>query len=279
MSLHITSLQNPRVKRLLNLQQKAAARKAEGVFVVEGQREVERAITSGYKPQEIWMIEGQEMQTVFNTFRQAIITCSPQVFNKISYREAAADLVAVFPIKPKVLGDLSLPDNPLLVVVEDVEKPGNLGAILRTCNGLGANAVLVCNPATDIYNPNVIRNSLGAFFDIPVFVCSNEEAIEFLSERKIQAFSAYLEASIPYHLANLRQPTALVFGSEASGLTDIWVQNTSQNVIIPMHGVVDSLNVSVAVAIILAEAVRQRTQKSPELSPGPHTKPINLSYP
>jgi TrmH family RNA methyltransferase len=143
-------------------------------------------------------------------------------------------------------------------VVEDVEKPGNLGAILRTCNGLGADAVLVCNPKTDIYNPNIIRNSLGGFFDIPVVVCKNEEAIAFLREKQIQVFSAYLKASIPYHTADYTLPTALVFGSEANGLTDVWVNNTKQNIIVPMHGVVDSLNVSVAVAIVLAEAMRQR---------------------
>lgn len=258
MSLHITSLQNPRVKRLLNLQQKSALRKAEAVFVVEGLREVERAIKSGYVPQELWMDEKSEQPYFLSKYQTVIITCSTSVFSKISYRESAAEFVAVFEIKEQTLESLNLPDNPLLVVVEDVEKPGNLGAILRTCNGLGADAVLVCNPQTDIYNPNVIRNSLGAFFDIPVIVCSNDEAIEFLEKMKIQIFSAYLEASIPYHQADFNQPTALVFGSEAYGLTDVWVQNTSQNIVVPMHGVVDSLNVSVAVAILLAEAVRQR---------------------
>jgi TrmH family RNA methyltransferase len=258
MSLHITSLQNPRVKRLLNLQQKSALRKAEAVFVVEGLREVERAIKSGYVPQELWIEDKSEQPHFSAKYQTAIITCNTSVFSKISYRESAAEVVAVFEIKEQLLEKLKLPENPLLVVVEDVEKPGNLGAILRTCNGLGADAVLVCNPQTDIYNPNVIRNSLGAFFDIPVIVCSNDEAIEFLEKKKIQVFSAYLEASIPYHQADFTQPAALVFGSEANGLTDVWVKNTSQNIIVPMHGVVDSLNVSVAVAILLAEAIRQR---------------------
>jgi len=258
MSLHISSPQNPRVKHLLNVQQKAAFRKAEGVLVVEGGREVERAIASGYTPQEIWMVEGEPIPRFVERHKNIFITCTAQVFSKISYREGAAEIVAVFTIKTHALQDLKLPENPLLVVVEDVEKPGNLGAILRTCNGLGADAVLVCNPKTDIYNPNVIRNSLGGFFDIPVVVCKNEEAIAFLHEKNIQVFSAYLKASIPYHTADYTSPTALVFGSEANGLTDVWVNNTKQNVLIPMHGVVDSLNISVAVAIILAEAVRQR---------------------
>jgi TrmH family RNA methyltransferase len=258
MSLHISSQQNPRVKRVLNLQQKAALRKAEGVFVVEGGREVERAIASGYTPQEIWMVEGEPLPLFMQQKQHTIITCSAQVFSKISYREGATEVVAIFPIKPHTLQNLRLPANPLLVVVEDVEKPGNLGAILRTCNGLGADAVLVCNPQTDIYNPNVIRNSLGGFFDIPVVVCKNEEALAFLHENNIQVFSAYLKASIPYHTADYTTPTALVFGSEANGLTNVWVNNTKQNIIVPMHGVVDSLNVSVAVAIVLAEAMRQR---------------------
>ena len=255
--MHIESLQNPRVKRILNLQQKAKLRRQEGVFVVEGRREVERALLSGFVLEEIWLVVGDEPNLRLPE-RIHRISCTNAVFEKITYRESAADLLAVFKIKNQILEDLSLSENPLIVVLEAIEKPGNIGAVLRTCNALGADAVLLCDSLVDLYNPNVLRNSLGGFFGIRVISTTSEEAISFLKRNKIEIVTTHLEASIDYLDVDFTNPTAVVLGTEATGLTDLWVKNTSQNAIIEMGGVVDSLNISVAAAIVLSEAVRQR---------------------
>jgi TrmH family RNA methyltransferase len=254
----VTSSQNQRVKRALALQQKAKVRNTEGLFVVEGLREVERAISCGYQAEEIWFSKDELALSPIVSSANHIIQCSAAVFDKICYRAAHAEVLAVFPKKETQLDDLNLPIEPLLVVIEGVEKPGNLGAIMRTCNGLGADALIVCDTAVDIFNPNVIRNSLGAFFQIPVVACSSAEAINFLKQSKIEIYTAYLGSSTDYAVVNYKKASALVFGSEANGLSDQWVLNTTGNILIPMVGVIDSLNVSVSVAVVLAEAQRQR---------------------
>ncbi len=261
MMLEITSTQNPRVKHVLALQQKSRQRNKEGLFVVEGLREVERAVQAGYQPQELWY--SIESEAVLNLAQKADqpIKCSSAVFNKICYRAANADVLATFKIQHIHLSDISLGNNPLLVVLEGVEKPGNLGAILRTCTGLGADAVVVCDTAVDIHNPNVIRNSLGAFFDLPIIEASSADAIAYFKEKGLEICTAHLGASKSYTEVDFTKPCALVFGAEDKGLTDQWVINTNQHIIIPMSGIVDSLNVSVSVAVMLAEAVRQRGNK------------------
>ena len=256
--ISITSVQNQRVKRVLALQQKARVRSVEGLFVVEGMREVERAISCGYQAEEIWFSkEGLESHAIVQDAKHSI-HCSTAVFDKICYRAAHAEVLAVFPKQEIQLDELNLPNEPLLVVLEGVEKPGNLGAIMRTCNGLGADALIVCDTAVDLFNPNVIRNSLGAFFQLPVVACSSLEAINYLNQEKIKIYTAYLDASLDYAAVNYKKGNALVFGSEANGLTDQWVLNTTGNILIPMVGIIDSLNVSVSVAVVLAEANRQR---------------------
>ena len=258
MTVEITSIHNPRVKRLLSLQQKSRTRKELGLFVVEGIREVERALRSGYEAEELWLLNKDALPDEIVSSKAIQLNCNETVFKKVAYREEKAGVLAVFKTKDHSLERFTPPKNPLYVVVEEVEKPGNLGAILRTCNGLGASALFVCDSKADIYNPNVIRNSLGGFFNTPVIEAPSIQVIDFLNQTKVQIAAAYLPASIPYTDVNYKLPTALVFGSEANGLSKDWVENTNINCVIPMKGVVDSLNVSVAVAIILAEAVRQR---------------------
>jgi TrmH family RNA methyltransferase len=254
----ITSTNNQRVKHVLALQQKANIRAKEGLFVVEGMREVNRAIACGYQAEEIWFVKDELISNPIVSDAKQSIQCSTAVFDKICYRSVYAEVLAVFIKKETQLSELKLTEKPLLVVLEGVEKPGNLGAILRTCNGLGADAILVCDTAVDIFNPNVIRNSLGAFFELPLISCSSNEAINYLKQYDIDIFTAYLDASRDYATVNYKGACAIVFGSEANGLTNDWVLNTTDNILIPMTGIVDSLNVSVSVAVVLAEAQRQR---------------------
>ena len=256
--IEITSLQNQRVKRLLNLQQKSKLRKETGLFVIEGLREIERALVSGYQAEELW-VSDENIPLKKHLWRDTqVVKCSKPVFEKLTYRENNAGLVGVFRSKLHRLDALKPIENPIYVVVEGVEKPGNLGAILRTCNGLGADALFVCDSSVDIYNPNVVRNSLGALFNTPIVQSTTKEAITYFKANNIQIVCAYLPGSITYTQVDYKKPTALVLGAEDIGLTDEWVKNTNAKCVIPMHGVVDSLNVSVATAIFLAEAIRQR---------------------
>lgn len=256
--MHIESVNNPRVKRLVQLATKAKARNAEGVFVVEGAREVSRAVACGYALRELWTTKPNDIADTLIKHAAQFYSCTPSVFEKIAYRESVADVVAVFEMKNFTLQNLNLPENPIVAVLDAVEKPGNLGAILRTCDALGVHAVLVCDMAVDIYNPNVIRNSLGAFFNVPTVVASRQEVVSFCQEQNIGLFATHLEAAVPYTTPDYTLGTAIVLGSEAMGISDFWLDKTKQNIIIKMNGVADSLNVSVAAAIVLAEVVRQR---------------------
>jgi TrmH family RNA methyltransferase len=259
--LTITSTNNPRVKRVLGLQQKAKLRREAGLFVVEGMREVKRALSCGYHPEELWYCDDAlELTDALQNTKQAI-KCSKSVFEKICYRATHAQLLAVFRQKRLELQSLHITDNPLIVVVQGVEKPGNLGAILRTCNALGADAVISCDAEVDMFNPNVIRNSLGAFFHLPFVESTISDAIHYLKEKKLEIIATHLRAAQAYTSVNYTGPSALIFGSEANGLPDEWMRNAATNIIIPMEGIVDSLNVSVSVAVVLAEAKRQRLGK------------------
>jgi TrmH family RNA methyltransferase len=253
--LTISSTQNPRVKQLLLLQQKSSERRKQGVFVVEGQRELQHCMEGGY-----------EVVTRFicPALYQGEVPCdavlvTPAVYEKIAYRGTTEGIVAIVRTHPKALNDLQLPANPLLMVLERVEKPGNLGAILRSADAAKADAVIVCDPLTDLYNPNLIRSSIGAIFTVPTVACSSEECIRFLQERDIQILTAQLQDSSLYYDQDMRKGTAIVMGTEATGLTDQWRHAATAHIRIPMLGRLDSLNVSVSAAILLFEAVRQRT--------------------
>ncbi|MBC8205703.1 MAG: RNA methyltransferase [Kiritimatiellaeota bacterium] len=266
----ITSLQNDRVKRIVKLQRKASFRRDEGQTVIEGAREVSRAIENGWQPEEIWVCsELRKSEPRMNANERECFQCSRQVFEKISYREGPDGILAVGPLIGRTLDELELSDNPLVLVAEGIEKPGNLGALLRTADGAGADAVIVCNPVTDLNNPNVVRNSIGTLFYLPVAEATSEETMAFLKERGIRILSAVPDAEAVFTDCDLSGPLAIVVGAEDQGLSDVWksrrdacgtVSKGGENseVKIPMLGKNDSLNVSVSAAILLYEAVRQR---------------------
>ena len=260
----ITSTQNPRIKNLLLLQEKSKARREQGLFVVEGRRELEHCLEAGYTVRTVFVcpeIAGAASApdgTVIPGLTGDLIEIPETVYRKVAYRESTEGIIAEVECKSLTLEDLSLPDNPLIMVLESVEKPGNLGAVLRSADAAGADAVLICDPLTDLYNPNLIRASIGAVFTVPTVACSSADAIAFLQERGIQILTAQLQDSSLYYDVNMRRGTALVMGTESTGLTSAWRKAASAHIRIPMLGRLDSLNVSVSAAILLFEAVRQR---------------------
>lgn len=259
MSAEISSVQNDRVKRIVKLQRKASARRAEGLTVIEAAREVGRAVENGWRPVEVWVCSGLGGQVPHGLPGEVqILQCPEEVFRKISYRENPDGVLAVGPLVGKTLAELDLSENPLILVAEGVEKPGNLGALLRTADGAGADAVIVANPATDLNNPNVIRASIGTLFYLPVAQASSEETIRWLKEKNCQILSAMPEADAVYTDLDLSGPLAIAVGAEDLGLSASWENQADIAVTIPMLGRNDSLNVSVSAAILMYEAVRQR---------------------
>lgn len=252
----ISSLQNPQVKRLVLLQQKSSERRKQGVFVVEGLRELQHCQEAGYQIESVFLC--LELAKDTRPSAPHLFTVTPKVYEKIAYRGSTEGVVAVVFDKPLTLNELTLSSSPLLVILERVEKPGNLGAVLRSADAAQADAVIVCDPLTDLHNPNLIRSSIGAIFTVPTVACSSEECIQFLKDRNIQILTAQLQDSHLYYDVDMQQPTAIVMGTEATGLTQQWREAASAHIRIPMLGRLDSLNVSVSAAILLFEAVRQR---------------------
>ncbi|KAF2341476.1 TrmH family RNA methyltransferase [Flavobacterium tistrianum] len=257
----ITSVQNPYIKSLVLLQEKAKARKQTGTFLIEGQREISLAIKGGYEIETVLFLpelvsESEINKLIQNPFQ--IIEINKEVYQKLAYRDTTEGILAVAKTKPLKLSDLKLSDNPLILVVESLEKPGNIGAVLRTADAANLDAVLVANPKSDLYNPNIVRSSVGCLFTNQIATGTSEEIISFLKEKKINFYSATLQNSTSYHTQNFTTPTALVVGTEATGLTQQWRDEATQNIIIPMQGEIDSMNVSVAAAILIFEAKRQR---------------------
>ena len=258
----ITSNQNPKVKFLNKLYDKSSFRKAEGLFVVEGEREVERAIKSGHQLENIFYCPevGHKRNLGFQVDVEKIIYIGQSIFENFAYREFSDGVIAVFRSRPQGLNDLNLSENPLIIIIETVEKPGNLGAIFRTADAAKVDAIIVCDPKTDLYNPNVIRASVGCVFSVPFATGSSEEVFEWIKNKKINLYGASLLAKEIYTDVDYKKSTAIVVGSEADGLSDFWLKNTHQ-IKIPMQGIADSLNVSVSCAVIIFEAVRQRWLK------------------
>lgn len=253
----ITSVQNARIKHVVALQQKSSLRREEGLFVVEGQREIEHCIACGYQIQELFVLNSLNYSGEIPA-----TTVTPQVYEKMAYRESTEGIIAVAKTKEHSLRNLLFQkSNPLVVVLERVEKPGNLGAILRTAEAANVDAVIVCDPLTDLYNPNLIRASIGGVFSVPVAICSSKECITFLKERKICILTAQLQDSYDYYDYDMHGATAIVMGTESTGLTQQWREAADAHIRIPMLGRLDSLNVSVSAAILMYEAVRQRNSK------------------
>lgn len=257
----ITSAQNPYIKSLIQLQEKAKARKQSGTFLIEGVREIELAIRGNYELETLLFVP--EVINNLQIFKSPnlqieLIEITKEVYQKLAYRDTTEGIIAVAKIKSTLLSDLKLPNNPLIVVMEAIEKPGNIGAMLRTCDAANVDAVVIANPKTDLYNPNTIRSSVGCLFTNQIAMASTEETIAFLHKKNIAFYSATLQNSISYHTQDYTQPTALVVGTEATGLSQPWRDQAKQNIIIPMQGEIDSMNVSVAAAILIFEAKRQR---------------------
>ena len=257
-SLTITSLQNSRVKGVVALQQKSSERRSRGLFVVEGQREIMHCVEAGYVIDTLFVC--RDLMAAGSRLPEAreVIEVSRAVYEKIAYRGSTEGMIAEVMVRRLSLEDLCLKENPLIVVLESVEKPGNLGAVLRSADAAGADAVIICDPLTDLYNPNLIRSSIGAIFSVPCVACSSEECIEFLKSKGIRILTAQLQDSELYYETDMTCGTAIVMGTESTGLTDVWRRAADAHIRIPMLGRLDSLNVSVSAAILLFEAVRQR---------------------
>lgn len=260
MHVTITSTQNPKIKSVLALE-KPRERRKQGLFVVEGRKEIGLALKAGYKIDNLFycqeIISFNEAEQ-YVQHGQSLIGVSREVFEKLAIREGSGGLVAVAQQKIHRLDQLKLSENPLVLILESVEKPGNLGAILRTADAAGIDAVIICDPQTDFYNPNVIRSSIGCVFTKQVASASSEETIAWLATMGIKIYCTYLKASVPYHTIDYRKPAAIVMGTESTGLSHQWVQNATANIIIPMQGEIDSMNVSTAAAVVVFEAKRQR---------------------
>jgi len=259
----IVSLQNPKIKNINKLISKARERKEQGLFVIEGAREITLAIEGGYSLNTVFICPELFTKTDYPDVLKSIsphilVEVSSDVYNKIAYRENSDGLLALAASKPHSLENLVLPENPFLIMLEAVEKPGNLGAVLRTADAAAADAVIVCDLHTDLYNPNVIRSSVGCLFTVQTAICSNQEALHFLKEKNIRSYAAELNATEFYQHINFRSASAIILGTEADGLSDFWLQHADAGIKIPMRGKIDSLNVSVSAAILTFEAMRQR---------------------
>lgn len=256
----ISSVQNPFIKSLVLLQEKAKARKQSGTFLMEGQREISIAIKGGYHIETVLFLP--EICTEKEASQLAptaeLIEINKEVFQKLAYRDTTEGILAVAKTKSTLLSDLQLSQNPLILVAEAPEKPGNIGALLRTADAAHLDAVIIANPKSDLYNPNIVRSSVGCLFTNQIATGTTAEIIAFLKEKNIAMYCATLQNSNGYHLENYTTPTALVVGTEATGLTQEWRDAANQNIIIPMQGEIDSMNVSVAAAILIFEAKRQR---------------------
>lgn len=260
MHFQITSTQNPKIKSLLALE-KPRERRKQSLFVIEGKKEIGLALEAGYKIGSLFFCEEIISLPEVEAFAlndSLLIPVSKEVFEKIAIREGTGGVIAVAKQKTHRLDQLTLSKNPLLLILEGVEKPGNLGAILRTADAAGVDAVIICDPQTDFYNSNVIRSSVGCVFTKQTASATSKETIEWLKKNQISIYCTYLKASQAYHLTDFKKPCAIIMGTEATGLSDVWITHADANIIIPMQGKIDSMNVSTAAAVVIFEAKRQR---------------------
>lgn len=260
----ISSAKNPRIRELKELMDSSRVRRERSLFVTEGRKELELCIKGGYEIETLFF--NQELvnpEFVKGINLRSCIALTPQLYSKLAYRESTEGVIATVRTRGRTLDSIKLSDCPLIIVLESVEKPGNLGAVLRTADALGADAVIICDPLTDLYNPNIIRSSTGAVFTTQCTAVSSRECFEWLKEKNITVITTELEASIWYYNCDMTIPCAIVMGSEAEGLSRFWRERAGSRIKIPMKGSADSLNVSVSAAIISFEAMRQRSKKKP----------------
>jgi TrmH family RNA methyltransferase len=257
MSPTITSQSNPLVKEIVRLRKQG--RDSGEPIIIEGEKEIALAVTGGFK-----ILKTVYCRDYFKAdpgkLPGELVEVDKKVFEKIAYREHPDGVLALAEAKESRLADLQLSSNPLIIILEAVEKPGNLGAVLRTADAAGADAVIVCDPKTDIYNSNVIRASLGAVFTVQTAAATSSEVIAWLKTNKIRSFAAVVGAKTSLYDADLRGPAAIVIGAEHEGLSRTWQEAADEPVSIPMAGQVDSLNASVSAAVMVYEAVRQRIE-------------------
>ncbi|MBI5352493.1 MAG: RNA methyltransferase [Chloroflexi bacterium] len=255
--MDITSLQNPRVKYIVKLREDKRQRKLDGLMLVEGRDELTLALSAGLKPQSL--LTAPELDPAsMDVSSFEVTTVTRAVFEKISYRDNPDGWLGIFPIPKSSLDELKLSASPLIIVAESVEKPGNLGAILRTADAAHVDALLVCDPRVDLWNPNVVRASRGTIFTVPTVEVDSQNALAFLRSGKMRVLAATPSAEVSYTDVDMKESIAIAVGTEDEGLTDFWMQNADIKVKIPMLGKVNSLNVSIATALITYEAVRQR---------------------
>ena len=257
----IDSTQNSLIKQCLVLLEKSRERRKQGVFLVEGQREIQLAIRGGYELQTLLFCEAicSENSTKCTTENTQTIEISLEVYQKLAYRKTTEGILAIVKTKELALNKLRFKNkNPLILIAEAPEKPGNIGALLRSADAANLDGFIIANPKTDLYNPNIIRSSVGCLFTNNIATGSTQEIIDFLAQQNIQLFSAILQESKPYNSQDFTKPTAIAVGTEATGLSEIWRTQSTQNIHIPMQGAIDSMNVSVAAGILIFEAKRQR---------------------
>jgi TrmH family RNA methyltransferase len=264
--VRITSLQNPRIKNIIQLQSKSRERKKQGRFVIEGFREIQRAAAQGFPLVELYICKelikqnNDDTDLIFSKISE-VVEVPIDVFSRIAYREGSDGMIAISEARYLTLEDIRFSGNPLLIILDSVEKPGNLGAIMRTADAAGVDAVIVSDPLTDLYNPNTIRASIGCLFTRPVIVTSTTSLQKWLNDKAITCFAAVLSPdATEYDSNDFTGPTAFVMGTEATGLGFEWLEFCQKQVMIPMKGIADSLNVSASTAILVFEALRQRRQ-------------------
>ena len=256
----LSSTSNPKIKFLLSLE-KPRERRKQQLFIIEGRKEIMHALNAGYKIGNIFFCIDQLQESNLEPDLikdKLVIPVTQQVFDKIAVRENSGGVIAVAEMKPHNLADVKTTGTPLYLVLESVEKPGNLGAILRTADAAGVDAVIICDPQTDVYNPNVIRSSIGCLFTQTVAIASSTDTIAWLKKNGLAIWCTYLPASQSYHEIDYTKPGAIVMGTEAAGLSQEWIKVASSNIIIPMLGKADSMNVSTSAAVVVFEARRQR---------------------
>ncbi len=265
MSNQLQSLQNSKIKSLTQLKEKSRVRKKENQFIIEGKREISLAINGGYRIIQLYycpsIITQEDLFKIIRTQSEQIdlYEITLEIYQKLAYRTTTEGVLAVAMGKDLGINNLTLTSkNPLILVAEAPEKPGNIGALLRTADAAQLDAVLIANPKTDMYNPNIIRSSVGCLFTNTIAIGSTDQVIQFLKKQEINIYGAALQASVNYHTQDYTKPSAIVVGTEDTGLSQAFLGHATQNIKIPMSGSIDSMNVSVAAGILIFEAKRQR---------------------